>query len=297
LHDKWDPTNPNCVFQHYFYNSVKPEEAPFYGPAPGEDERKWEEALSNKPSAGAIPVLARGFEQVAERIRQQSAAVTALRTRLHEINNSLTLLKDAHELNVASRITEAKRKHIVFTQRTLALATKVQILRNRGYVMDQQEEELKKKLAELEKQTFDPVLGGRQEEIWARMSGVRERARMLQEETEKIGKSIESQQNGELLSEDDQKALEKVRFATSHTLDLTLTSRNSFSKTTTSSSNTSRSGSKTPRRSTIHGRQTSSHGRRSAERAYHVVVYDFIDDLVISFWRKSSIATYHGGHA
>jgi nuclear pore complex protein Nup54 len=158
------------------------------------------------------PVLARGFEQVAERIRHQAAAVTALRTRLHEINNSLTLLKDAHELNVASRITEAKRKHIVFTQRTLALATKVQILRNRGYVMDQQEEELKKKLVELEKQTFDPVLGGRQEEIWARMSGVRERARILQEETEKVGKSIESQQNGELLSEDDQKALEKVHY-------------------------------------------------------------------------------------
>ncbi|OAL55460.1 nucleoporin Nup44 [Pyrenochaeta sp. DS3sAY3a] len=210
LNNKWDPANPECVFQHYFYNAVKPEEAPFYGPSPGEDERKWEEALSKKPSPGAIPVLARGFEQVGERIRQQAAAVTALRTRLHEINNSLSLLKDAHELNVASRITEAKRKHVVFTQRTLALATKVQILRNRGYVMDQQEEDLKKKLVELEKKTFDPVLGGRQEEIWARMSGVRERARILQEETEKLGKSLENQQNGELLSEEDQKALEKL---------------------------------------------------------------------------------------
>ncbi|KAF2855301.1 hypothetical protein T440DRAFT_208768 [Plenodomus tracheiphilus IPT5] len=210
LNNKWDPMNPECVFQYYFYNSVKPEEAPFYGPSQGEDERKWEEALSKKPSPGAIPVLARGFEQVAERIRQQAAAVTALRTRLHEINNSLTLLKDTHELNVASRITEAKRKHIIFTQRTLALATKVQILRNRGYVMDQQEEDLKKKLFELEKKTFDPVLGGRQEEIWARMSGVRERARILQAETEKLGKTIEGQQNGELLSDEDQKALEKL---------------------------------------------------------------------------------------
>ena len=79
--------------------------------------------------------------------------------------------------------------------------------------MDPQEEDLKKKLIELEKQAFDPVLGGRQEEIWARMSGVRERARILQEETEKMGKTIEQQQNGELLSEEDQKALEKVKFA------------------------------------------------------------------------------------
>jgi hypothetical protein len=210
LNDKWDPQNPDCVFQHYFYNAVKPEEAPFYGPAPGEDERKWEEALSKKPAPGAIPVLARGFEQVAERIRQQQMAVTALRTRLHEINNSLSVMKDTHELNVASRITEAKRKHIVFAQRTLALATKVQILRHRGYVMDQQEEDLKKKLVELEKKTFDPVLGGRQEEIWARMSGVRERARILQEETEKLGKAVDGQKNGELLSEEDQKALERV---------------------------------------------------------------------------------------
>lgn len=284
LNDKWDPTNPNCVFQHYFYNSVKPEEAPFYGPSPGEDERKWEEALSNKPSAGAIPVLARGFEQVAERIKQQAAAVTALRTRLHEINNSLTLLKDAHELNVASRITEAKRKHIVFTQRTLALATKVQILRNRGYVMDQQEEELKKKLAELEKQTFDPVLGGRQEEIWARMSGVRERARILQAETEKVGKSIESQQNGELLSEEDQKALEKVCL---HVKSMRIIAHKSysFSKITIGSSSTSRNGLTKQRRSTRRGRRTSRPGQQSDEHtaAFEVTctIYRRLGDIIL----------------
>lgn len=189
---------------------MKPEEAPFYGPSANEDHRKWEEALSKKPSEGSIPVLARGFEEIAARIQYQALAVKVLRTRIHEINNSLSLMKDAHELTIASRITEAKRKHIVHTQRTLALATKVQILRNRGYVMDQAEEELKKKLMELEKQTFDPVLGGRQEEIWARMSGVRERAQILQKETEKLGKTIENQQNGEVLSDDDKKALEKV---------------------------------------------------------------------------------------
>lgn len=210
LYNKWDPQNPECVFQHYFYNAVNPDEAPFYGPAPHEDDKKWEEALANKPSPGSIPVLARGFEEIAARINYQALAVSGLQMRLHEINNSLTLMKDQHELNVASRITEAKRKHIVHAQRTLALATKVQILRNRGYVMDQAEEELKKKLLELEKRTFDPVLGGRQEEIWARMSGVRERAQILQKETEKLGKTIESQQSGEVLTEDDQKALEKV---------------------------------------------------------------------------------------
>lgn len=271
------------MFQYYFYNSVKPEEAPFYGPSQGEDERKWEEALSKKPSPGAIPVLARGFEQVGERIKQQAAAVTALRTRLHEINNSLSLLKDAHELTVASRITEAKRKHIVFTQRTLALATKVQILRNRGYVMDQPEEDLKKKLIELEKQTFDPVLGGRQEEIWARMSGVRERARILQEETEKLGKTIDQQQNGELLTDEDQKALEKVRGPYYESWRV-LTMHLSSSKTTTDNSSTSRSGSTIPGTSMTSGRRQNNQGQQSDRsiiqwRLWHV---RFIDDLEVT---------------
>ena len=240
--------------------------------------------MSKKPSPGAIPVLARGFEQVGERIKQQAAAVTALRTRLPEIHNSLSLLKDAHELTVASRITEAKRKHIVFTQRTLALATKVQILRNRGYVMDQPEEDLKKKLIELEKQTFDPVLGGRQEEIWARMSGVRERARILQEETEKLGKTIEQQQNGELLTDEDQKALEKVR-SQLHDALYTLTMYCSYSKTTTDNSSTSRSGSTTLETSTMNGRRRSNQGRQSDKsiirwRVRHV---RFIGDLEVIF--------------
>jgi nuclear pore complex protein Nup54 len=210
INDKWDPTNPDCAFQFYFYNQVKPEEAPFYGPQPHEDERKWEEALSKKPNPGAIPVLARGFEEIAARIHYQNLAVAGLQTRLHEINNSLKLMKSTHELEIASRISEAKRRHIVSTQRTLALASKVQILRNRGYAMDQAEEELKKKLVELERKTFDPVLGGRQEEIWARMSGVRERARRLQEETEKLGKQIQNQQEGAVFSDEDQQQIDRV---------------------------------------------------------------------------------------
>jgi nuclear pore complex protein Nup54 len=189
---------------------VPENDASFYGPQPHEDQRKWEEALNKKPTPNSIPILLKGFEDMAGRIQAQALAVGALQTRLHEINTALKLMKDDHELKFASRIAEAKRRHIVFTQRTLALATKVQILRNRGYAMDQPEEELKKKLVELEKKMFDPVLGGRQEEIWARMSSLRGRVRILQEEIERQGKAVESQQNGEVLSEADQKQLDKV---------------------------------------------------------------------------------------
>lgn len=213
--EKWDPNSPECAFQHYFYNSVKPEEAPFYGPQPHEDHKKWEEALANKPSEGSIPLLVRGFEEMAARIQYQVFAMNTLQSRLHEMNNCLGVIKDQHELTTAPRITKAKLKHIEHTQRILALATKVQILRNRGYAMDQTEEELKKKLAQLEKRAFDPINGGKQEEIWARMSSVRERAQALQTETEKQGNAAASLQDGGALSEDDQAQLEKVSRCTS----------------------------------------------------------------------------------
>jgi len=209
LVDKWNPQSPNCAVQAYCYNQVPVDHVPFYGPGPLEDEKKWEEALAKKPSKGSIPVLVKGFQEVAQRLNIQAQAVVHLQNRLHEINNSLTVMMQTHDLVVAVRAAEAKRRHTAFTQRCLALATKVQILRNRGYAMDTAEEELKKKLVELEKKAFDPILGGRQEEIWARMSAVRARASLLQEESEKMGKNLENG-DAESLDEEGMKKVKKV---------------------------------------------------------------------------------------
>ena len=185
---------PDCKLQAYFYNNVGAERAPYFGPEPGEDEVKWEEALSKKPNEDAVPVLVRGFAQLGLRIRTQVMAVQRLQARLHEINNSLTAQQQQHELDVSVRAADAKRKHVALSQRCLRLATKVQVLKNRGYVMDSTEEDLKKKLDDLEKKTFDPSLNGRQEEIWARMVGIRERTRILEAETQKTGQEVAGQQ-------------------------------------------------------------------------------------------------------
>ncbi|KAI9831226.1 MAG: hypothetical protein M1819_005154 [Sarea resinae] len=188
--EKWDPSSSNCAFQHYFYNYVPERHAVYYRPTPEEDEKKWEEALSKKPREGAIPVLGKGFKTLGHRLEVQVAHVNALQTRLHEINNCLTIMLQNHDLVISIRATDARRKHLALSQRCLALATRVQVLRNRGYAMDGAEEELKKKLVTLEREVFDPALSGRGEEIWARMVGVRERARILQEEFEKAGKNL-----------------------------------------------------------------------------------------------------------
>ena len=210
LAEKWSSSSPNCAFQHYFYSHVGENRAPYYRPSPGEDESKWEEALAKKPGPGYIPVLGVGYEAMGTRLSKQVEYLAACNVRLHQINDALTNLLHKHDLVISVHTMEARRKHQALSQRCLALATKVQVLRNRGYAMSGDEEDLKKKLLVLEKRVFDPALSGRSEEIWARMVGIRERARTLQEEMEKSASGLVNGQP-EVLDEEIMKRAAKVR--------------------------------------------------------------------------------------
>ncbi|KAL4956740.1 nucleoporin complex subunit 54-domain-containing protein [Aspergillus filifer] len=196
--DKWDYTNQTSGFRTYLYNHVGEENAPFYQPGPQDDETKWEDALRSRPGSGYVPVLVRGFWELGKRAQRQKDFLTMMQTRLHEINNSLTDLLSRHDLKISVKIADCRRKHLVLSKRCLALAAKTQILRNRGYAMDDAEEELKKKLAQLERSVFDPSLNGRGEEIWARMLAIREHSKRLQAELERAGTDSSAQADDEL---------------------------------------------------------------------------------------------------
>ena len=206
---KWNPQSTLSLFHTYLYNSVPPESAPFYGPTPQDDETKWEEALSKKPSPGAIPVLVKGFEQIGQRMEMQSQSLQVLRGRLHEINDGLNSLLQKHDLQISVRAAECRRRHITLSHQCLRLAAKTQVLRNRGYAMDSAEEELRQKLLLLERNVFDPALTGRGEEIWARMVSVRERGRQLQREFEKSGRGL-SQHKEQVIDEEVMRRAKKV---------------------------------------------------------------------------------------
>lgn len=206
---KWDPKSPNSAFQTYLYNTVPIEQAPFYGPTAEDNEAKWEEALAKKPSPGAVPVLAQGFESLGLRMAMQYEALRLLRGRLHEINEGLNSLLQKHDLEISIRAAECRRKHLRLSQKCLGLAAKTQILRNRGYAMDSAEEELRKKLLVLERKVLDPALNGRGEEIWARMVSVRERGRQLQREFERAGDGI-AQDGGKGIDEEVMAKAKKV---------------------------------------------------------------------------------------
>lgn len=183
------PNSPNCKFKYYFYNKVGSDRVPFYGPntALNEDPRSWDEALSKKPGPGYVPVLCTGFEQLGERIKAQQTTLAGFNRIMHQINGSLEAMMARHDTGTSVRILNVKRKHTALKQRTLKLATKVQILRNKGYAMDKAEEALKTKLEELERQVMDPQIPAKAEEIWARMVAVRARGRILEKEMAKSG--------------------------------------------------------------------------------------------------------------
>ncbi|KAK0508190.1 hypothetical protein JMJ35_009274 [Cladonia borealis] len=208
-HAKWNPQSPETLFRTYLYNVVKPEEAAYYGPTPQDRESEWEEALSKKPRPGSIPILVRGFAEIAERMKMQYQVLTVLRGRLHEINAGLNTLLQKHDLEISVRAAECRRKHLRLSHQCLGLAAKTQVLRNRGYAMDSAEEELRKKLLLLERSVFDPALNGRGEEIWARMVSVRETGRQLQRQFEKAGRSVQ-QENGGIIDEEVMKRVKKI---------------------------------------------------------------------------------------
>lgn len=204
---KWDPQAQDTLLQAYLYNAVNAAYAPFYHRNPDEDERSWEAALAEKPKPSDdaegqqisyVPVLVRGFAALGKRVEYQANIINEMRARLHEMNNSLTAVMTAHQQRLSVRIEAARRQHAVISQRCLRLAVKTQVLRSRGYALEQPEEQLRKMLLNLEQQVMDPTFTGREEEVWARMLALRERACWLEEEGKKVGQQVEQQQGAGL---------------------------------------------------------------------------------------------------
>ncbi|KAL8773930.1 MAG: hypothetical protein Q9209_001360 [Squamulea sp. 1 TL-2023] len=191
---KWNPDSQISLFQTYIYNFTDPKFVPFCQPGEADNPAKWEEAMSKKPHPGAVPVLVKGFHQLGQRMLLQNQLLKVLQGRLHEINNGLTEMLRRHDLEISVRAAEARKRHLRLNQQCIRLATKAQVLRHRGYALDNAEEELKKKLLALEKKVMDPALNGRGEEIWARMVSVRERGRQLQREFERAGRPLPQKQ-------------------------------------------------------------------------------------------------------
>lgn len=206
LAQKWNHTTPESAFKHYFYNKVPEEHVPFYGPGPNDDPKEWDEALQNKPGPGMIPSLASGFEALANRLKTQRAVIAIFNQKLHEINNCLDAILSKHDLDWSVKMIECRRKHDALRRRTLVLARKAQVLRNRGYALSADEDELRIKLENMERTVQDPAVNARLDELWSRLIFLREQAQVLKDELAKKGLSEE-----QVMDSDIEVKIKKVR--------------------------------------------------------------------------------------
>jgi nuclear pore complex protein Nup54 len=212
---------------------VPQDQAMLYAKPQGHDPEKWDKAIQDRPDSSSVPVLAIGFNDLQKRVALQESQVAAYRQRMHEINSKLDELTTRHDLYTSVKVQEMKTRHSKLSQRTLSLAVKLQVLRNRGYVLRPEEEVLKNKLEQLSKRIVDPAVFGRINEIWARMSVLREKAMLLKEsvneygrlsldwerddeQLEKLAKVLKAQQTGityltKILTADSQKAEEMIK--------------------------------------------------------------------------------------
>ncbi|KAK9465575.1 nucleoporin complex subunit 54-domain-containing protein [Lipomyces arxii] len=187
IKSSWDPLSPDCAFQYFFYNKVAPEQSIFYGKPAAYDQLQWDAAIAARPDASSVPVLAVGFADLQKRVTYQEQQVVAYRSRMHEINTRLTDLIRRHDLYSTVRISELKARHTSLSHRTMSLAVKIQVLKSRGYALRPDEELLKRKFEALTSALGDPAVFGKLNEVWARMTIVKNRITLLNEQTNQTG--------------------------------------------------------------------------------------------------------------
>ncbi|KAK9365584.1 nucleoporin complex subunit 54-domain-containing protein [Lipomyces kononenkoae] len=192
IKNSWDPASPDCAFQFYFYNKVPSEQAVLYVKPPNHDQARWDAAIAARPDPGSVPVLALGFTDLQKRVNIQHQQVIAYQVRMHEINSRLTQLITRHDLYTTVKMAELKARHAAVAHRTLSLAAKVQVLKSRGYALRPDEEVLKRKFEELTRLLNDPAVFGKINEVWARMMVVRDRIKVLNEQTRQTGEQWEN---------------------------------------------------------------------------------------------------------
>ncbi|KAG0125140.1 nucleoporin complex subunit 54-domain-containing protein [Tuber indicum] len=186
IKNAWDTGHPDYAFKFYLYNHVGEERANMYQKPPADDLAEWEKAWVERPNKGSVPVLAKGFKDLDHRVKSQEQQVNLFRHRLHEIQDKLAALQSRHDLMTSIRLEDCRRRHTALSRRALSLAAKVQVMKNRGYALQPEEEQLKKRLEALSRAVWDPAVRGRVNEIWARMMVVSEQARMMEATVGKV---------------------------------------------------------------------------------------------------------------
>ncbi|KAI8812053.1 nucleoporin complex subunit 54-domain-containing protein [Cladochytrium replicatum] len=159
--------SPHCQFRHYFYNMVHPNDVQFYGRPNNHDETLWNQAQRDNPDPTCmVPALAVGFDDLKKRLQLQEEANQAHRLKLEasdfptyscEMTKKIQDMERAHHLETTIKLAERKRKYVQLAHTVIRLMKSVQVLRNLGYSVRQEEESLRVRLESMATQLRNPA--------------------------------------------------------------------------------------------------------------------------------------------
>ncbi|KAI9318559.1 nucleoporin complex subunit 54-domain-containing protein [Dichotomocladium elegans] len=206
----WDPSSHLCQFRHYFYNMVPASERHLYIKPPNQDEHLWNEAMQNNPDpANMVPVLATGFGDVLKRMEVQDQELMKHKEKIMEIAERVDIVQKKHSLGFQIKLEEHRRRHNELTQRLIRLLKYVQVLRYKGFPLDEDEQKLMESLKGMAQQQLNPEdLNTKLHYAWAALQEVRAKRQSRngdnaeswratsQEELAKIAKLIVQEQEG-----------------------------------------------------------------------------------------------------
>ncbi|KAK0469240.1 nucleoporin complex subunit 54-domain-containing protein [Desarmillaria tabescens] len=210
----WNPSSPQCRFQHYFYNLVEPNQVNMYGRPPNAtNDALWQKAVQENPDPSClVPVIANGFDDLRQRVDGQSEQATAHKGNIKDLQKRLADLQTQHSTNTISRLARFSQTQIQLAQRIMALVQHLHLLipTVRSSAIRPEEEELFAKIESIEEE----VRGGKGkmkaklDELWAvfgalkaREEGIRERRnagdwKVDEEGLARIAQILSEQQNG-----------------------------------------------------------------------------------------------------
>ncbi|ESW98487.1 hypothetical protein KL918_002125 [Ogataea parapolymorpha] len=173
--NSWDANSNQCLMKTFVYNKVPQEYNNYERPA-DESAEDWENAMKLRPRGyNTLPVRIKGFEDLLNRSNLQIEHIRKSRILLNNINSNLVNLGDKHDLDSLNRLTRCKIKQKQLDLKLLRIAINLTVLKYKGYQLTNDEEKLISQFKELVKLVDDPIGLNRSNELWARLSNLKQR--------------------------------------------------------------------------------------------------------------------------
>lgn len=207
--ESWDPQSSRSKLRTFVYNKVNETEAMLYTKPVNVSQEDWDNALLHKPSPTVIPVQVFGFEELNFRNTLQREHVAQARLILSQILEKLTKLSQKHDLDTATRILKAQTRNVQIQQRILKLGSQLAILKSKGLPLSVNEEKLWSEFEKLLQRSNDPAGLGKNNELWARLSVLKERAKTISDQLDSTLVVISENGSSKSKSTTSSKAAEK----------------------------------------------------------------------------------------